>query len=303
MSGLTSGRGTNYGRIGYDLLATGQGTRVGAAYSTLHYMLGEPFTVLDAHGTAISKSAWLKTPFRRSSHLNLYGQVHYDALRLQDRIDAGWVRTDRHLSNTTLSFSGDTRDAVLGGGISGWNLGWKTGQLKFDNTHARMADAATAGTEGQFSKWNLYVYRLQGLGPKSGLFLAFAGQWTKANLDSSEKLIAGGPLTVRAYDVGAWSGDQGYIATAELRRDLGFARRSQWQGIAFIDHAELTLSHAPWVTGSNRVALTGVGVGVNCAVAANWSARISVAARIGSTSMAPTNAASARVWFEVGRTF
>lgn len=303
LSGLTSGRGTNHGRLGYETLVSGRGTRVGAAYSTLHYILGEPFTLLDAHGIAQVKSFWVRTPLKRSREFNLYGLVHYDALRLRDRIDVGSVRTDRHLDNATVSFAGDFRDTLLSGGITTWSLGWKPGRVTFDDAAARAADAGMANTAGHFSKWNLHVSRLQGLDAKSGLYLAFASQWTNANLDSSEKMIIGGPYSVRAYDVGAVSGDRGYTGTAEIRRDLGFRWKTQWQGIAFIDHAELKISHAPWITGANRVSLTGAGIGFNLAIARNWGARISVAARIGSAPVWVASASSARAWIEIGRGF
>jgi hemolysin activation/secretion protein len=303
LSGLSSGRGTNYGRLAYDARVSGQGIRVGAAYSTLHYILGAPFAMLDAHGAAQSKSLWARIPLKRSRKFSLYAQLHYESLRLRDRIDAGPVRTDRHLSNATISLAGDVRDSVFGGGVTLWNLGWKPGRVAFDDDTARMADAVTTNTRGGFSKWNVNVSRLQRVGSKTGLYLAFAGQWTNANLDSSEKMIAGGPYTVRAHDVGAVSGDCGYFGTAEVRREIGFAWHTLWQGIAFIDHAELTINRSPWVVGLNRVSLSGAGVGLNCAIARNWSVRISLAARIGSVPALMTNAASSRGWIEISRGF
>jgi len=52
LSGLSSGGDMNYGRLGYEALLDGAGTRVGVAYSALHYRLGDPLSALDAHGTA-----------------------------------------------------------------------------------------------------------------------------------------------------------------------------------------------------------------------------------------------------------
>lgn len=303
VSGLSSGRGTNHGRLAYESLVAGGGTRVGGSYSTLHYILGGPFTSLNAHGTAQLKNVWAKVPLKRSGKLNLSGQLQYDALRLRDRIDAGAVRIDRHVGNATVSFTGDVRDTFLSGGITTASLGWKSGSVGFDDASAEAIDAATARSSGGFAKWNLNLARWQRLTAKSGLYLALAGQWANGNLDSSEKLSAGGPATVRAYDVGAVSGDRGSIATVELRRELGSALHAHWQAVAFVDRAQLTINHAPWVSGTNRVALKGAGMGVNVSASRNWAGRISVAARLGSAPELVASGASGRAWFEVRRSF
>lgn len=303
VSGLSSGKGANHGRVTYESLVSGQGTRVGAAYSTLHYILGEPFAALHAHGTAQLASFWAKTPLQRSQRFNFSGQVQFDALQLRDHIDAGAVRTDRHLGNATVSITGDVRDSFLSGGMTTASLGGKTGRVAFDDPAAQSTDAATAGTAGGFAKINLNLGRWQRLTATSGLYLAFAGQWANGNLDSSEKMTAGGPSTVRAYDVGAVSGDSGYFGTAEVRQDLGNALNTQWQAVAFVDHAELGLNRVAWVNSANRVRLSGAGVGLNFSAAKTWSARISVAARLGSAPAAVTRAATTRLWIELSRAF
>ena len=221
LSGLTAGSDLNYGRLAYETLVNGRGTRLGAAYSALDYCLSGSLSALQAQGTAQVGSAWARHPLVRSRDFNLYAQVEYDRMELRDRIDASGIKTYRHLDTGTVSVSGDARDTLLSGGINTWVLGWTGGHVGFDNPDAQAADAATAKTQGTFSKWNANLSRLQSLTPKDGLYLAFAGQWAQSNLDSSKKMIVGGPYTVRGYDMGAVSGDTGYIGTAELRHDLG----------------------------------------------------------------------------------
>lgn len=164
-------------------------------------------------------------------------------------------------------------------------------------------DATTAKTQDEFSKWNVNLSRLQNLTPKDSLYLAFSGQWATSNLDPSEKMIAGGPYTVRAYDMGAVSGDTGYLVTAEFRRALGSAWRSQWQAVAFIDHAHVTINKTAWSTGTNSATLSGTGVGLNWAGPQQWNARIYLATRIGSTPVLVGSTASARAWIEISRGF
>ena len=74
-SSLSSGSGMNYARVSYETLLNGSGTRIGGAYSALHYILGDTLAALNGHGTAQVGSLWLKHPFMRSRETNLNGQL------------------------------------------------------------------------------------------------------------------------------------------------------------------------------------------------------------------------------------
>jgi hemolysin activation/secretion protein len=305
VSGLSSGSGMNYGRLGYETLLNGQGTRLGGAYSALRYALGEPLAALQANGSARVASLWAKHPLVRSRDVNLYGQLQFDSLQLRDRIDASAIKTDRDLENWTLSLAGDARDAFLSGGINTWSLGWTAGRVGFDNADAQVTDAGAAGTQGGFSKWNANLARLQSLSPQSALYLAVSGQWANGNLDASQKMTAGGPSTVRAYDVGALSGDTGYLATAELRHALGTAWGGQWQAVAFVDTARVTVNKNTWpgVTGANSATLSGAGVGLNWAGPQQWRVKTYIATRLGSAPTLVASSASTRAWVELSGGF
>jgi hemolysin activation/secretion protein len=293
----------NYGRIAYESLLNGQGTRLGGAYSALHYVLGGSLAPLNGHGTAQVESLWAKHPLVRSRDANLYGQIEYDRMQLRDHIDASELRSDRQVGSWTASLSGDARDALLSGGVNIWNLGWTAGRVGFDDSAAQLADAASARTQGGFSKWSASLARLQGLSQKSALYLSFSGQWANANLDPSKKMIVGGPYTVRAYDMGAVSGDSGYVGTAEFRHDLGAAWQGQWQAVAFIDSAHVTVNEHLWAAGVNSARLSGAGVGLNWTGPEQWSAKVYVAAPVGSTPALVASTASARAWIEIGKGF
>lgn len=303
VSGLTSGSGMSYGRVAYDTLLHGRGTHLGGSYSALHYVLGGSLAALNGHGTAQVESLWAKHPLMRSREVNLYGQLQYDRMQLKDHIDASALRTDRDLDNWTASLSGDARDGLLSGAVNTWNVSWTSGRVDFDDAAAQSADAATARTQGGFSKWNASLSRLQGLSPKNTLYLAFSGQWANGNLDASKKMAVGGPYTVRAYDMGAISGDSGVLGTAEWRYDLGSAWNGQWQAVAFIDSAHVTVNKTVWAAGENNANLSGAGVGLNWAGADQWSAKVYVAARLGSAPLLLASASSARAWVEIGKGF
>jgi hemolysin activation/secretion protein len=305
VSGLSSGSGLNYGRLGYETLLNGQGTRLGGAYSALRYALGDPLADLKANGSARVASLWAKHPLVRSRDVNLYGQLQFDSLQLRDHIDASDIKTDRSLENWTLSLTGDARDAFLLGGISTWSLIWTTGRVGFDNADAQLADTGAADTQGGFSKWNANLARLQRLSPKNGLYLAVSGQWANGNLDPSQKMIVGGPYTVRGYETGALSGDTVYLATAELRHALGSAWGGQWQAVASVDTARVRVNKntRPGLTGANSATLSGAGVGLNWTGPQQWRVKAYIATRLGSAPTLVASSASTSAWVELSQRF
>ena len=136
------------------------------------------------------------------------------------------------------------------------------------------------------------------------MYLAVSGQWASGNLDASHKMLAGGPYTVRAYDMGAVSGDTGYLAVAEWRQDMGPAWGGQWQALAFIDSARVTVNKNLWpqASAANSATLSGAGVGLNWA-GPQWSAKSYLATALGPTpALVPTHNAW-RAWVEVSRRF
>jgi hemolysin activation/secretion protein len=303
LNGLSSGRGTSYGRVAYESLLNGRGTRVGAAYSALHYALGEPLALLEAHGTARVGSVWAKQPLMRTRDINLYGQLQYDHLQLRDHIDASAIRTDRHLDNLTLGLAGDARDEFLSAGVNAWNVGWTAGRVGFDDSAAQFVDAGSVRTRGSFSKWNANLARLQSLSPADGLYFAFSGQWSNTNLDPSQKMTAGGPYTVRAYDTGAVAGDMGYLGTIEWRHSLGADWYGQWEAVAFVDSSHVRVNKFVRAAGTNSATLHGAGVGLNWTGPDQWTARAFIARRIGATPVLVGSTAAGRAWLEVRRGF
>ncbi|WP_276843120.1 ShlB/FhaC/HecB family hemolysin secretion/activation protein [Herbaspirillum huttiense] len=300
---LSTGSGMNYGRLSYDILVNGQGTHVGAAYSLLRYKLGSELSALDANGTASVASLWGRHPLMRSRQANVYAQVQVDGKRLRDHVDASALRTDRHLLNWVMSINGDIRDSLLAGGISIWSLGWTSGRLFFDDTAAAAADAAAGQTRGGFAKWNANFSRLQGISAGHALYLNLAAQWSDGNLDSAEKMTAGGPYTVRGYDVGAMSGDSGYVGTIEWRHELGNGLSGQWQAIAFLDSAYIKVNQHPWSAGANSGSLSGAGVGLNWNGPDQWRASVSVASRVGAMPSMVASQSSVRAWATLSKAF
>lgn len=304
LNGTTTGHGMDYARLGYDALINGQGTRTGISYSNVQYTLGDSASSLQAHGTADVGSIWIKHPVVRGKTSNLYTQLQYDDKTLKDRIDTSNLKTDRQLHNWMLSLSGDLRDNILAGANSIWSVGLTTGEVRFKDTTAEQNDATTAGTKGGFSKWTMNFARLQGLNQDNSLYFNFAMQMADSNLDSSEKMSIGGPYTVRAYDVGAVSGDKGYQTTLELRHEMGTFLQGKVQAAAFVDAAHVQVNQKPWSSSTdNKANLSGAGLGLSWSGPKAWKASLSLATKIGESPALVGNTANARAWLVVSKSY
>ncbi len=303
LSALTSGSGMTYGRVGYDTLLNGAGTRLGVDYSALHYRLGNSLAPLDAHGTAEVTSVWVRQPFVRSAVASLYGEIQYDLQQLHDHVDVIALVDDRHLNDATASLTGDLHDGLLAGGVTSLSAGFTIGHVNFDNAVAQAADLASVKTEGRFAKWNANLYRLQAISSADTLYLSVSGQWTHDNLDSSQKLVEGGVYTVRGYDMGALSADSGYLETVEWRHDLGTAWQGRWQVLGFFDSAQLSVNTHPWAPGKNSATLSGAGLGLNWLGPRGFSVKTAVARRIGSESALVASSSSVRAWGQIEYAF
>jgi hemolysin activation/secretion protein len=300
---LTSGKDMNYGRASYESALNGEGTRVGGSFSALHYVLGDSLESLEGHGSAQVESLWAKQPLVRTRDVNLYGQLQFDRKGLRDDIDVSSIHTDRHLYDWTASLSGDARDAILSGGVNTWTVGLTSGRVGFDDAAAQKADEETARTRGPFSQWDASFARLQRVTSHDSLYVALSGQWASVNLDPSQKIVAGGSYTVRAYDMSALTGDIGVQATAELRHDLARSWHGQWQAVAFLDSERVRADKNAWTTVVNDATLSGAGLGLNWTGPDQIIAKTYIAARLGPSPVLVGDSPSTRAWFEMSKRF
>ena len=310
LSGMTAGDNMNYGRVSYEGLLNGRGTRLGASYFYLNYALGDTLQNLNANGIAQITSAWAKHPFLRSQNLNFFGQIQYDHLQLNDTIGVGDIQTYRYVDNGNITINGDSRDSLILGGVNTWNASWTGGRVAFDNSAAQIVDAASKKSQGLFSKFNLNLSRLQNITEKDSIYASFTGQWAQNNLDSSKKMVVGGPYTVRAYDMGVLSADTGYLGTIELRHLLLDGQFGQWQAVGFVDSAQVTINQNTWVSGANSASLSGAGGGINwlapkinAVIPTQIHVRTYVATPVGSVPSVLAGTTATRVWLELGMGF
>lgn len=297
---IGTGDGLAYGRAAWQVPVNRHGTQVGAALSTMRYELQEEFEPLRAHGTADIASLFATHPFVRSRSANLYGQLAFDTRRLRDRVDAVDLGTDRDLHALTLGLSGDRSDGWLGGGAWLFTLNYTAGDLDIAAPLARAIDDLTAGTAGGYARVNVNLVRQQAVGMRSTVILAYTGQWTGQNLDSSEKLALGGMGAVRAYPQGEWPSDRASLFTAEWRQALA----PGWQGTVFFDAAQGVANAQPWTgTDAGKRTLRGAGVGLAWAGPRGVTARAFYAHRLGDTRATAEPDRDDRLWLQAAWAF
>jgi hemolysin activation/secretion protein len=124
------------------------------------------------------------------------------------------------------------------------------------------ADNLSAHTNGAFTRYDYNLNRLQRLSESDSLSLALSGQYASKNLNSSEQFSLGGAYGVRAYPLGEVYGDEGRLATIELRHNF----TQTLQGVMFYDAGLVIINCNPYLSGDNSRFLSGAGVGVNAKV-------------------------------------
>lgn len=262
-NGLTSGSNLSFGRVAYQLPVGSDGLKVGAAYSDIHYKLGEEFEALKAHGTATSASVFAAYPFIRSQFKNLNGTIALEDKRLKDYVDGTGTFTPKKVTVTSFGLSGSLQDALGGGGITGLDLSLILGNLSINSPTALAIDNASARSSGSYTRMTYGANRLQRFTDSTFLAASVSGQTASKNLDSSEKFSLGGINAVRAYPQGEASGDEGYRATLELRHNV----MPNVQATVFYDWGKITINRNPFgAPASNSRNLAGVGVGVNASL-------------------------------------
>ena len=303
---LTSGEGLVFGRASYQLQA-GQ-ARLGAAYTTMRYVLGEEFASSQSSGTARVGGLFVNYPLIRARNSNLSAQWSLDSKDFSDRLGVSLpgVSVDKSALLSTLSLSGDLRDAS-GTGLTTFTLGWTRGRIDLQNDVFLANDNSSAQSNGTYDKVSYGLTRQQTLMSGTDLYLSLNGQWASKNLDASEKFSLGGGTGVRAYPAGEASGDQGAILTLETRTNIsGLSDRlpGQLQLIGFVDMGSVSINRFPWdTTSANSRELRGAGLGLNWIGPGNLFIKAYWAFKLGDAVATSAPDASSRFWLQILKAF
>ncbi len=301
--GSTSG-GLDYGRVAYQ--AQIEEATVGVSYAIFDYRLGRQFEPLHASGSEQIASLYGSYPLIRSYNDNLRLLADIDARTFQDKVGVTFTTVDKQAWVLNAGISGDFHDMWGGGGWNNYTLIGTVGDLDIQSPLARAADAATAHTEGAYAKAAFSVSRLQVLAGPFTLYGSVRGQVAANNLDISEKMELGGAYGVRAYPEGEAYGDDGYIATLEVRMLL-----PKWPDnlpgemhlIGFVDTGYVQFDVSPWMEGRNDATRSGVGVGLDWEDPGNFSATVDYAHEIGGEHATSAPDRFGRFWVQLVKYF
>jgi hemolysin activation/secretion protein len=236
--------GNRFGRLGYELPVGSDGWRVGANVSALDYELGDEFRALDAHGEAVTFGFSADYPLIRSNRFDLRFTSAIEQRRYENR--ALQIETsDSRVRAANAGLLGNRLDGFGGGGMWMFSAQVTAGNVDLsDNELDQLLDAATARTDGDYTKYSWSVGRLQRLGDRDRLSVNLTGQFASDNLDSSEKLNLGGANGVRAYPELEGSGDAGWIANVEWLHTLA----ASWQFSVFYDLGSVRQHQNTWTS-------------------------------------------------------
>ena len=260
---VTGAEGLIQGKVAYVAPLLPCGLKATLSYTGMYYELIEDISSLDMDGWSQTLDAGFSYPLLRSRKVNLTTTLGYEFKALRDRASDVDLY-DKQLNSGTFGFHGDEYDTLLGGGYTTFNVGATLGDMNENE-----ADIDITEVEGTYTHFNFGVARLQRLIDRLTINFSYNGQLSLDNLDSSEKIILGGPNGVRAYPVGEAPGDAGHLFNVDLRYELPIP--SSWgmlQLSGFYDAGHVTLHYDPWLnsidtaTDKNRYWLQGAGVGI-----------------------------------------
>jgi len=306
---LLKSEGARYGKAVFSLPVGYEGGKLAASFSRMDYeIVSGDFVAANLHGHSVSWGLDYAKPLARSRVFNVYFKSGYEAKDFLN-LGNGATTSDYKVRVLSAGLSANLYDGLFGGGVNNAQLTWSVGDLDLAGSPNQAAVAASTKAEGRFQKVRMTVARTQNVATDLTLVASLDGQVASKNLDSSEKLFAGGASAVRAYPTSEGSGDAGFVASLEARWQ--FAAR--WQASAFVDHASLKVNADNAIVGAavaNRLAYDGAGLGLSWVGPADSVWRLVWSRRLGDNPQPKPNGADQdgtlhldRLWLSVGLTF
>lgn len=287
-------------RLGYRLPVGGSGLVVGTSWSMLRYELGREYALLDARGSSRITSVFASYPLKRSLDSNLLATVTYDDKSFEDRIEAvtpvASTRKDSQVLSLSLNAYGNLNTGSLTPATYAAAAVLSRGDLDIRTASVRSNDAATARSDGGFTKLAGTGNLTWPLSTNWALFGSAYGQLASKNLDASEKLSLGGASGVRAYPQGESPGDEGYILSGEVRYTIPLR---PVQLAAFVDAGGIQINRNAYnASADNKRFLSGAGASVTWAPLPTVGLKLMVASRLGSEKVESEQDAATRWWLQ-----
>jgi hemolysin activation/secretion protein len=304
---LNASEGSTYARAEYSLAVGSHGLRVGANAAYLDYSIGQSsLKPLDLHGTARTYGIAASYPLMRGRALSINLTASYDVKKLIDQSAAGETG-NRDAAATSFGIIGSLQHQ-LGSLPSQTSVGATVhfGDSDEHNAGALAADSAARRANGSFSKLSYALANVSDLGGQWSYAIAFRGQFTGENLDSTERMSLGGLTGIRAYPVGEAAGDEGWLLNLNLRRSFGNALATTF----FYDVGGITLNDTTWTNWNagtpnlrNRYTLSGIGAGADWRFMPTGLLSASIAVPVGDNPGRDANDHNARIWVSLNAQF
>lgn len=276
------------------------GLRMGASYSSMEVdVVGTAqLEALGINSDSRVASVFASYPWERSANRNTFLTASLDNKTYKNNSKSGAIGSaidnERVINALNMGASGDL--FASWGGKVGWgvNLALANNDLSANKYYRDSVDKPAANTQGNFTKLNANLNQILPLSNDWYLYTSLSAQWADKNLDSAEKFQLGGPFGVRAYPVGEGLGDHGWLATAEVRHNVGETQLGNVELFGFADTGGVTQFVSSYSTAfvgkannKNSYNLTGVGVGVGVTYKDTGNLRLMVAEKVG-TNPNPT---------------
>ncbi len=284
--GLTSA-GNNYGRLSFNAPVGVNGLRVGLNASTMAYrVLNSSFQSLNANGIANTGGVEASYPLIRSRPANLVSVFNWNYNEFKNWTIAG-LNQDQSYNSSVAQFglTGNLLDGIGGGALNNGSVMLSIGDMGRDAGGTYNQNYNVAGT---FAKFRYSFSRNQALTESLSAYLSISGQVASKNMDSSEQLYLGGPMSVRAYGSGQGAASQGNLTTIELRQNLPY----QTQLSAFYDlgNVQTWKFNNPTINGvANNYPLQGLGLSFSWIGPYNFNFKATWAQRTGSLPSSVSN--------------
>lgn len=224
-----------------------------------------PFKHLDITGESTAYTAQIKHPLVVGAQHQLDVNVGAKKRKTESWID-GQLFQDTDTDDRSIGLEGQLweSDRI-------WSASITYSNGKSDSRNDTVAQ--------KFDIWRGTLKRVQEFGHDGwAVHVMLNAQYSRDKLlPSSEQFLIGGEGTVRGYQTGLFSGDKGYVATAELHHPIFASEQSLFRstGFFFLDHGETRPYRA---VGAERGAdkIAGWGWGVNMSYSDKVSARITL---------------------------
>jgi len=261
---LMQTQGTSYTRGSYSLPVGNNGARAGVHASSLRYKVLESYDPAAAgtRGTADTAGLDISYPLHRSQLSNVNLTWSYDDKTLENYVRDN-LESNYKIKASSFGINSNRIDNWGGGGSTSASAIVTQGRVNNEGSINEQGDINGARVGGpSYSKFNLYLNRLQSITSDLSFYAALSAQATNKNLDSSERMYLGGATGVRAFPASEGGGASGHTLTLELRQRLDYA----FTLTGFYDYGHVTvnkrntkISDGTALNNLNAYALQGFG--------------------------------------------